>query len=677
MLFEYRSVTNDLQGKWQKSWPGLRDEIDALVLVAFRLLVCRLDQDSFFLIPSQIDAHRDCEHPLELTILLGTRDSRQAAGFAQIVADRLGSDHLSPTAMLTFAIDATLGAEFAGHLDTGDRDHLQIVAKAVNAANRVLRELGTDRPTILVRSPRRYWSGKQDAAPDFLGPLQTTASNFHHLLPVATQLSRVDYSAVGSGCAPKLTVALWPAKAPLIDSPAITTRTDENGTVWFRFKRWEDLRPDLQEPHTALADRIARYVREAPDVFDSAHIVAAPELMLAPQSHDSIIDAIASRKNAPWIVFPGTYHIESGNTVVNQAPIYVGGALEQTELASPVSAVKRTAFVISGKEGSYVEDLDGSVCSLHLVDSNVGRIAVMICLDYLVPALRRTVVEMGADHLFVLSMSPDGGGKFKRAMDIETDFQTGSFLVNAYTETSWRAEHRRPLKDRVINPEQPAGDEQPWVYILETKWNEELTISSDGIVRRCDPRVAIGAVLLIENDAGEIVVVTKAPKPGYEFGDLDVLPGGLLRSKGFGRIRQSDLRQITIKSLSSRAKAEAGFLSKAAPVAIDLDPPPTTSYTVRGKRRYVVVLPHVVKAKRDFSPCAADNSVKTARWVDPLEVVPNLAPANCIIISKFIWPRLGPAAREKCRPSIEKAAGDCQRWAKEAGMPPVDMTWLL
>jgi hypothetical protein len=209
------------------------------------------------------------------------------------------------------------------------------------------------------------------------------------------------------------------------------------------------------------------------------------------------------------------------------------------------------------------------------------------------------------------------------------------------------------------------------------KWLEDLVIGNDGIVRRSDGSVAIGAVLLIENDAGEIVVVTKAPKPGYEFGDLDVLPGGLLRSIGSDHIGQSELRRITIKSLTARAKAEAGFLSEVAPAMIAFDPPPTTSYTVRGAQQYVVVLPHFVRAERDFSPATADSSVTMARWVDPLEVVPNLAPANCIIVCKFIWPRLDSAAREKCRPSIKKAAADCKRWAQEAGMPPVDMTWRL
>jgi hypothetical protein len=482
MHFEYRSVTTDLLGEWRKIWPGLRDEIDALVLVAFRLLVYRLDQRGFFLIPRQVQkalmaSLRPEELPADLTIFLKARESKHTPEFVKVFAgkvdDRLASDDLHSMAILAFAIDATFGATLSDYLNKRWHDTRQGVAKAVNAANRVLMgEPGTHRPMILVRSSQRYWSGKKGVVPEFLGRLQATASNFKYLLPVTTQLSRVDYSAFGSGCGPKLTVALLPAKAPLpakvplSDIQAITTDVAENGIELFRFKPWEDLSPELQKPHTELADRIARYVRDTPDVSDTVHIVAAPELILAPQSHDSIIEAIASRKNAAWIVFPGTYHLERGKAVVNQAPIYVGGVLKQADLTSPVSAVKRTAFkfVIPGSAGEYVEDLDGSVCSVHLVDSNAGRIAVMICLDYLVPDIRSEVVSMGTDHLFILAMSDETGGKFKRAREIASDFRTGSYLVNAFTKTSWHAEYRKPLKDTRANS---AGDEQPCVRILE------------------------------------------------------------------------------------------------------------------------------------------------------------------------------------------------------------------
>src|ERR1035437_6391451 len=86
-------------------------------------------------------------------------------------------------------------------------------------------------------------------------------------------------------------------------------------------------------------------------------------------------------------------------------------------------------------------------------------------------------------------------------------------------------------------------------------WIGDLVASASGIVQRSDGRVAIGAVLLIENAAGEIVVVTKAPKPGYEFSGSDTLPGGMLRSGCAGPIRPDDLRRAAFGSLSRPKRA--------------------------------------------------------------------------------------------------------------------------
>jgi hypothetical protein len=448
-----------------------------MFLVAFRVLVCWLDQNAFFQHPVKVCEARAKSHlPEQLATLSRTRAPERARALAELVDAHLASlpDKPEPVAEFAFAIDAEFGLTLAKCLGIGDRSHMQIVARAVNTANRLLMGEGgaEKKPIILVRSPQRYWEQHQNVVSPFPRDLQDTPSSFRYLLPVTTQLSRVDYSAVGRVCAPKLTVALWPAEAPSMDSAAITRSAARNGIVPFRFTRWENLPPELQEPHTDLAARIAEYVCTAPDVVDTVHIAAAPELMLAPQCHDSITKAIATRRSAAWIVFPGSYHIERGEGVVNRAPIYVGGVLDQSDLTSdpgrgPVAAVKRIPVVIPGSGGDCVEDIDGSTCSVHLVDTNVGRIAVMICRDFLDPALRNEVVLMGTDHLFVLSMSPDHGTKFETAMDETSNFGTGSFLVNAFTGKSWRVGHRKPLKEAQAIWELPAGEGQHCALVLE------------------------------------------------------------------------------------------------------------------------------------------------------------------------------------------------------------------
>lgn len=208
-----------------------------------------------------------------------------------------------------------------------------------------------------------------------------------------------------------------------------------------------------------------------------------------------------------------------------------------------------------------------------------------------------------------------------------------------------------------------------------SEWFEDLIVDA-GIVRSSDGKLAFGAVLVIEKGTGEIVVVTKARKPGYAFSGLDALPGGLLRSTGSGRIEHSDLDRIAIESLALRSAAEAGFVCTASPKPIDSDGPPTTSYIVGGVRQYVLVLPYSATASSDFAPAAADRSVTAARWTDPLSVIPNLSPASCVIVSAVMWTRLSIVDRAACRPALATAVAVCQEWARRVGAPPVDVSWM-
>ncbi|MBI5921297.1 MAG: hypothetical protein HY847_06560 [Betaproteobacteria bacterium] len=207
------------------------------------------------------------------------------------------------------------------------------------------------------------------------------------------------------------------------------------------------------------------------------------------------------------------------------------------------------------------------------------------------------------------------------------------------------------------------------------EWFENLVIDG-GIVRRSDGKLAIGAVLVIEKGTGEIIVVTKARKPGYAFSDLDALPGGLLRSTGSDPIERSVLDRIAIESLARRSAAEAGFVCAVSPKPIYSVGPPTTSYVVGGVQQYVLVVPYSATAASDFTPVAADRSVTAARWMDPLAVIPNLSPASCIIVCSVMWTRFSSVDRTACRPALETAVESCQEWARQVGAPPVDVSWL-
>jgi hypothetical protein len=444
----------DLQAAWLRVWPRLRDDIDSLLLVAFRVLVMCLDRHGFFRQPSStIEVRVQSVLPHHLMILLRTNDPRHVRMFASLVTARLELRGLHHAAELAFAIDAEFGLKLSRSLATGKRTALQNVSQAVNSANTVLMEqLRQDRPMILVRPPNRYWSKRERVVPEFPLERQGTATNFLHLLPTSTSLKRVHYSAVGGGLQERLIVALWPVKAPSIKSHAISKSAIKNGRVHFYFKCWDNLPEIHQQQQRSFANQLADYIRnEGSDTFNTVHIVAAPELTLAPQSIGPIISAVATRRNAAWIVFPGSYHIEKGEGVINQAPICVGGVLDQNDLAgdplyADSAAVKCVPVVFPHGPRNFVENIDGRESLTHLLDTSVGRIAVMICRDFLEENLRNQIVEMCADHLFILSMSPDSGIKFKTAMESVSNFRTGCFFVNAFSDVRRRAAHRQPLR---------------------------------------------------------------------------------------------------------------------------------------------------------------------------------------------------------------------------------------
>jgi hypothetical protein len=472
----------DFQAAWRNVWPRLQNDVDSLILFAFRVLVSYLDQHGFFRQPPSTIRDvkaADRRHP-ELMALVRRENERRlfpalVPPFAELVYARLDSNSLDQVAQLAFAIDEYFGRKLSRGIGKGKTSDLQKVTRAVNGANSVLLKQRADvKPIILVRLPERYWSKRKGVVPKSHHESQGTDTHFTYLLPTVTRLKRVQYSAVGGGPTQKLIVSLWPVEAPSIGSGAIKTGKAADGRASFYFRCWRDLPENQKERQTNFANLIADYIRnDAPDALDTVHIIAAPELTLAPQSHDSIVTAVETHRKSMCIVFPGSYHIEMKQGVINRAPIYVGGVLHQTDLTGdsedpPTAAVKHRPFAFTHGAIDFREDIDGRESLTHLLDTSVGRIAVMICRDFIEDVLRTDVVSMCVDHLFILSMSPDSGRKFETAMESASNYRTGCFFVNAFTKNvDRRAAHRAPLVGKRVEWMSPDNAERYWAIVLE------------------------------------------------------------------------------------------------------------------------------------------------------------------------------------------------------------------
>lgn len=476
----------DFRAAWENAWPKLLNDVNALVLVAFRVLVLYLEQHGFFNRPRSAEYLQDKELPQPLRKLYRNGKRIFVPEFVALVSAHLDPRKLDQAAELASAIDLLFGSKLSAPLRTfsvppGDprrgsvSDSLQDLTQPVNEANRVLMgELSGLRPIILIRPPEPYWAMRKDVVPEFLLEPQTIASRFHHLVPTETRLSRVCYSALGANRPQRIVVALWPVEWPGLDSPMIKQGTEKDGEVPFYFTKLDELSGSDQQNQVKFAKKIADYIGdESLDVDGTVHIVAAPELTLAPESLDPIIAAIKSRRNAVWIVFPGSYHVEADLGIINEAPVYVGGMRDPTRslrstLHLNTAAVKNTPVVFAVGPRRYVEGIDGRKSLTHVLDTSIGRIAVMICFDFIKDDLRNDVVSMCADHLVVLSMSPDKSGrKFAGAMEGVSNYRTSCFYVNAFKYKSRRAAHRLPLTTQKVKWMSPNSKHTHHRIVLE------------------------------------------------------------------------------------------------------------------------------------------------------------------------------------------------------------------
>lgn len=212
-----------------------------------------------------------------------------------------------------------------------------------------------------------------------------------------------------------------------------------------------------------------------------------------------------------------------------------------------------------------------------------------------------------------------------------------------------------------------------WLADQRHSWIAHVRAGGDGFFQ-IGSGVGLGAVALcVDEFTGDILVVRKSVRPGYEFSNLYALPGGMIR----WRTATEALRDAIAGSLSSRCERETGLLlSCETPlIPIDLFPPPTTRYLARGVVRHTLVLPFRVARVRRFVPHAGDASVTEASWQPPAVVLPAMAPANRVILAHGLWSRLSATARRELVPCVQEAVGVCAEWARSVGVAPVSHSW--
>lgn len=194
-------------------------------------------------------------------------------------------------------------------------------------------------------------------------------------------------------------------------------------------------------------------------------------------------------------------------------------------------------------------------------------------------------------------------------------------------------------------------------------------VARDGFVALggADVEWRLGAVLFARHER-KIAVVRKAPREGYAFGGKWSLPGGMVRVNG-----ETDVGSAVVQSLAERARREAGLDLSGFKLAEDLGPV-VTSYHARGRERRTLITAFETDLDASEPLIPEDPSVDAARWAD-VDDLPELAPANRLIVGHLVWEDLDDDAGNAGRPDIEAALRECSLAAARVSVSAPVAPW--
>jgi 8-oxo-dGTP pyrophosphatase MutT (NUDIX family) len=213
-------------------------------------------------------------------------------------------------------------------------------------------------------------------------------------------------------------------------------------------------------------------------------------------------------------------------------------------------------------------------------------------------------------------------------------------------------------------------------YLDEGGREWEITFQADdeGRLVSANPKVGLGCVLMVSRSAREWLMVQKAPRAEYEFGGLWAFPGGMVRIGS----ESHDLDSVVLSSLTSRVREETG-IDVGEAVFERVGCPVVTAYTVRGSKRYTLVLPYGAGPLPEENPSVAPRplhgSVSAAEWRQVPGLWDEVTPASCIFAGRHLWRGLTAEEREEALGPLAAALSQCDKWAEEVGLHRTGRWW--
>lgn len=183
--------------------------------------------------------------------------------------------------------------------------------------------------------------------------------------------------------------------------------------------------------------------------------------------------------------------------------------------------------------------------------------------------------------------------------------------------------------------------------------------------------VTLGGVVLVQRPSSlEILCVRKASKPDYEFSGMWSMPGGMIRWQADSR---TTFPACCFWSMASRCRMEAGVdIVQESDLSLATDLSAISSYTAKGARRFVRILPFQYLGPTPTGVVAGDASVSEVRWWRVEEVLPRMTPANALLLWAMVgdqWQTASSANATRVQDAVAAAEAQCSTWAVEAATP--------
>jgi hypothetical protein len=191
-----------------------------------------------------------------------------------------------------------------------------------------------------------------------------------------------------------LTIALAPYDAGF-KAECLEYEKTERDTIPFRFVRTTD------PPFSEVRDRLKAILTAAID--QGVDILIFPELVVDHDARTEIRRFLCHHNPAGQLklVVAGSYHSERNEGgYVNQAPMFdwQGNIVWRHNKLSRYGQRDK-------KTGNLLEERIHTAHPLTFVDTPIGRIATLICLDYLQGSVMETIRKIGCDYLLVPLMT--------------------------------------------------------------------------------------------------------------------------------------------------------------------------------------------------------------------------------------------------------------------------------